>query len=256
MPDYGCINCNFNTKNKNDYNRHLQSKKHLNIIKNGQNNDENLTNNICTYCNKYFHQPKNLGRHLNSCIAKKQCDNDEDYKNIIAKLTKELETSKTAFVNELNTAKQEAILYKHELLHYNEKISHYKEEISHYREDVQHYKEDVKHYKENVKHYERENEYYKILLNNAGGMLKKSISALSYIVNNYKDAPAIKCITFDDIDNKDFKNNKKIIELLIYNYRHKTLDEYIGNQILEIYKKQDPNELTLISLRSAHYIRI
>jgi len=219
--DYTCDCCDYKTNYKRNYDRHLQSKKHICIYSATQMNQNidiiNNTNHICTYCKKSFQHAKNLGKHLKSCINKKQYDQDNEYEKTLKLLT-----------DELKFCKQENI----------------------------HYKQEIEHYKEDVKHYERDNEYYKILLNNAGGMLKKSISSLSYIVNNFKNAPVIKSITINDIDNKDFKDNKKVIRQLIHNYKHKVLHEYLGNHIIDVYKKQDPNELTLISLRSAHYIRI
>ena len=45
-----------------------------------------------------------------------------------------------------------------------------------------------------------------------------------------------------DIKNNDIKDDDKIIPILIYNYNHKTINEYLGDMLIQIYKKQDPNQ--------------
>jgi len=92
MPEYECIKCDFYTKNKSDFNRHLLSKKHVTIFANDENNEtdinKNMTSNICIYCNKAFQHSKNLDKHV--CFLKKQNDLDNEYKNTIKQLTDEL----------------------------------------------------------------------------------------------------------------------------------------------------------------------
>ena len=62
-------------------------------------------------------------------------------------------------------------------------------------------------------HYKTESEYYKMLLENAGGMLKKSIGTLAYITNNFKNAPSIKKLDVKDIDSEDIKNSDNFIKV-------------------------------------------
>ena len=71
---YACEICNFNSNNKKDYNRHLQTKKH-NDNKNGRND------NTCV-CGKKLADRHSFCRHKKTCkILNKQQQNDEWQKN-------------------------------------------------------------------------------------------------------------------------------------------------------------------------------
>ena len=101
MVKYKCELCNFLTNQKNDYNRHLNTKKHKKNednkglveekkLKNPHKTSENLTNlsflphktsenltnfPICQYCQKSFKRKDNLKRHLKKyCKEKKKID--------------------------------------------------------------------------------------------------------------------------------------------------------------------------------------
>ena len=94
-------------------------------------------------------------------------------------------------------------------------------------------------------HYKKENEYYKILLENAGTMLKSSVSSLTHIINNYGDAPHIKTIKMKDIKSNDIDDNIKFISLLLYHYNKKTINKYLGDMIVTVYKQQDPTKQSI-----------
>jgi hypothetical protein len=104
MVKYNCELCNFLTNQKNDYNRHLTTKKHKKKeetkglleekkLKNPHKTSQNLTNlsflphktsqnltnfPICQYCQKSFKRKDNLKRHLEKyCKEKLKIDKDE-----------------------------------------------------------------------------------------------------------------------------------------------------------------------------------
>ena len=104
MVKYKCELCNFLTNQKNDYNRHLNTKKHKKNednkglveekkLKNPHKTSENLTNlsflphktsenltnfPICQYCQKSFKRKDNLKRHLKKyCKEKKKIDKED-----------------------------------------------------------------------------------------------------------------------------------------------------------------------------------
>ena len=89
-----------------------------------------------------------------------------------------------------------------------------------------------------------ENRNLRILLNNAGTVVKTSVSTMSYIVKNYNEAPALEgpknvaALHYD-------KTPQEFIERVIYEYRHENLIPYIGNIILKDYKKDDPKKQSL-----------
>jgi len=121
-----------------------------------------------------------------------------------------------------------------------EKEKKLEEEIKLLNLKLEQYEKDVVHKDEETNHYKEEMNYYKQMLMEAGGLVKKSVSALTYSVKNYNDAPALKTITMQDIG--DFKGTtNKIVEDVLSAYKHKTLGSYLGGIIIHIYKKDDPS---------------
>ena len=53
------------------------------------------------------------------------------------------------------------------------------------------YKNDIKHYKETINNLKIENQRLQETLNNAGNIIKSSVSTNNYIIKNFKDAPAL-----------------------------------------------------------------
>jgi len=121
MVKYNCELCNFLTNQKNDYNRHLNTKKHKkNEDKNGfmeekklkkpHKTSENLTNlsflphktsqnltnfPICQYCHKSFKRKDNLNRHLKKyCKEKKKIDKEDFLMNQLYEQKKMFEENK------------------------------------------------------------------------------------------------------------------------------------------------------------------
>lgn len=62
---YSCLKCNFQSRNKKDYNKHLQTKKHERNM-NEQNDDSNERSNQCE-CGKIYRYPSGLSRHKRIC---------------------------------------------------------------------------------------------------------------------------------------------------------------------------------------------
>lgn len=89
-----------------------------------------------------------------------------------------------------------------------------------------------------------ENIYKSQMINEAGTIVKESMSTLNYVIKNYPDAPPLEKIT-----NYDFilNNKEKFIKEIIYQNRKKLLDEYLGKILITIYKKSDPKAQSLWS---------
>ena len=91
MPEYSCEECNFFTKLKGDYNRHLLTKKHINVTQKTPKNTINVTQktplfsekNIagykCQYCDKVYKFRQGLNRHIKYTCTKNK---DEDLKEL------------------------------------------------------------------------------------------------------------------------------------------------------------------------------
>jgi hypothetical protein len=69
---YFCKTCNYSCLKKYNYNRHLQTKKHLNkcAIKN-----EETKNFTCILCNKKYKYSQGLSKHKKTC--NKDCNTDK-----------------------------------------------------------------------------------------------------------------------------------------------------------------------------------
>ena len=79
--EYNCENCNFNTSNKKDYNRHLKTVKHKKIM--DKLNDNYIPENIpkiytCKKCNKNYKHAPTLSRHKKTCSLPKQEKNNNN----------------------------------------------------------------------------------------------------------------------------------------------------------------------------------
>lgn len=96
-------------------------------------------------------------------------------------------------------------------------------------------------YKTESEYFKAENAYHKQMLNEAGGLVKKSVSALSHIVHNYGSAPTIEMLNIEDMEDLE-QNNKKLVEDVISAHKHKTLDQYLGDSIIKLYKKDNPED--------------
>ncbi len=79
--------------------------------------------------------------------------------------------------------------------------------------------------------------YLKTLVDGAGGIIKTSMNATSYIMANYTNAPLLLAITDKSIITK---NKDNFVDELIYSYNNNILDRHIGDIVVSHYKKTDP----------------
>ena len=223
MAKYECKNCLYETKNKSDYNKHCVTKKHLEKVTNITNsNNKNTspqnsslflkkslleTDLQCAHCNKLFARNDNLIRHLKTC-----------------KVNKSYNDKLQETVNDMKLKEQIKIL--------NLKLSQSEQNVSKYKEDAVKHEEDAK--------------YYKKMFLEAGNLVKKSVSSLTYVVENFNEAPSLKMLTVDDINNvTDETTEKEIVDDIISAHKHKTLGKYLGDYIIKIYKKTNPKSQSI-----------
>lgn len=79
MQEYKCEKCNFFCNKRGDFNRHLKTKKHLNL------NNEEIKKYECEKCNKIYVSRTGLWRHKKTCGVA----SGENYKKMYLKLLKE-----------------------------------------------------------------------------------------------------------------------------------------------------------------------
>ena len=201
---YRCIACNYKTKDRGNLYHHNRTKKHL---KNTLNIPPNLSAHapeishiltapkctliapdftgkiddkiVCDYCNAAFTRSNSLLRHKNVCVKKYNAEN---------LLKKQVELLNCKLSTQLELHKTDKKIYATKMKHYTNENDYYKEEAK----------------------------YYKQMLMEAGGLVKKSVSALTYSITNYDKAPHIKAIDMDEIiefNTSDIKiSNIKIVD--------------------------------------------
>ena len=225
MDTYECINCNYSTKRQDNYNRHVKSLKHIEKVLSYTNNKNNKIDQLVSiqwtpsrlpvdYQKTKYESEKSgyVCEYCNKSISR--------YNNVKKHLNSCVEKKK-----EENNLKEHIKELNIQLELFKTKNEHYMEENKHYIEEVDHYKE--------------ETNYYKQMLREAGGLVKKSVGSLTYIVDNYENAPALQAITMNDIDVLE-DNEKKFVEDVLSAFKHKTIGKYLGNFIIKLYKKDDP----------------
>ena len=201
-----CKVCEYLTKYKNDYTRHMNSKKHHNKVLEVVNTDSETVNTHSQNSSELLETPE---------IVPHKSINDDTLNEI---KTYKCKSCGNTFVRQNNLTRH----YKICALGNNEIVE---------------LKKQLKISLEQTKH-------YKHLFEEAGSVVKKSIGAVSYIMNNYKSAPALKTITIDDF-NENIPKKDKVAEHILSAYKNKTLSKYIGNVIIKVYKKDNPKQQSI-----------
>ena len=232
MVKYECKICQFSNVNKNKYQRHINTKKHLqkiNMDTNSKKGEIEYTQSIpkvypeytyksdkstflCNFCDNKFSTASSLGRHKKSCYTKKTLEHE--YDSQIKKTS--ADTQLAELQNKINFLEKEC--------------EHYKDEAN----------------------------TYKYIVNESGNLVKKSMSSLSYLIKNCNSAPALEIIDSDimnsrkivydektkssiieEIDSDESIDEEKLANDIISAYKHKTLNKYLGNCIIDTYKKDE-----------------
>ena len=212
MNNYKCTLCNFNTRKQGNYNRHIKTKKHHQKVNEGVNIDNILKN---TNPNDSHRTP--IGLPYDSLKEQFQCEYCKRNFTRCNNLGRHLKSCTQKQMQENKLEEKISVL--------NNKLKQTEKESKQFRE---------------------ENKYHKQLLNEAGGLVKKSVSALTYLVNNYGSAPTIEMLDVGDMGDLE-ENNKKLIEDIMSSYKHKTLDKYLGDSIIRLYKKDNPKDQSIWS---------
>ena len=213
---FNCKLCKYATDVKFCYEKHLITKKHnKNVQEHAINtevkrkiNKNMIESSICEYCNKTYCNGSSLARHQKACAKKYSLE--QDFNSKIKELAKENE-----YLKEMQKKEQEM----HEQL-----IKQQSAEITH----------------------------LKTLINNAGAVIKTSVSALSYVAQNYNNAPILKTLKdfsyleYADDDSDDNEDDKfDLSQTLINNHKDKKLVNYLGDIIVQAYKKDDPTKQSI-----------
>ena len=234
MSTYKCTNCNYATRDKSNFSKHVSSNKHIEKVKQRANDTQvipkgnsNMATRIkheCDYCNNECSTASSLARHKKSCSVKTKFENNHKeeilrLKNINMELEFKLNESNSKFNDRIKMfdQKDEIIKQKDEIIKQkDETISILKSEVTH----------------------------LKSIVNNTGSIIKTSVSTMAYVIKNYKDAPVLESV-------KDYsairyeQDNTEFVENLIYEHNNNKLHIYISDFIIKTYKKDDPAKQSL-----------
>lgn len=213
---FHCQYCNYSTDTKFCYEKHLITKKHSNKVlehaKLSYKSLEVITNLYkCNYCNTVFKNAGNLSRHKKTCGEKE---------SLVTKFTAEIDNRD--------------------------------KEIEHFKEMHKQHLEIQKQHLEMQKQQQAEIIRLESLIKNAGGVIKTSVSALAYVAQNYNNAPALKQIkdfsyleNADNDSDNDSDDENDLAQTIIKSHDNKTIVDYLGNIIVQAYKKDDPSKQSI-----------
>ena len=133
MPIYNCECCDFSTKLKGDYNRHLKTKKHLELVQSHpkvtpkspsshprvtpKNDCKKYT---CKYCNASFKYKQGMYRHIKYTCKK---NDDEDLKELVFLMNENLENIKNKMIKQEIKYERQQNMLKREIEKRDKKIT-------------------------------------------------------------------------------------------------------------------------------------
>ena len=233
--EFSCSICNYKTKRKNNYERHINSEKHL---KKTNNLIECTNYKRCNYCNKVFKHSSSLSRHIKYFCKKNK---DEDMRELVKLLNLENKNNlclSTLLDGNIPEEDEEEVDNNIDGFSCNYCLKRYKKKTGLWKH--------LKNY-HHIKVNKKEEEEHLINSKNISRLLKKlqlSIPQVNTIINNND------CINNNNINNINNINNviNKNININLLNHKetdisHLTDKDYIAslnrynNCIYEIVKR-------------------
>ena len=239
--NYNCDACNYSTDVKFCFQKHLNTQKHKEKVKELERNLTDTSQEhqksdvrICCFCDQEYANASSLAKHRRVCGSKKELE------NTICKLNNTINCLKKDHHKEIKNLK-----YAH-----TKEVETFKEIIEDIKESMNN---ELESYRERIEDFKENRDITKQLIGDTGKIVKNSTSALKYISANYKTAPVLApladyaLVTYNkDIHTKPaHKHDKRsatdrFIDHLIFYYNEKSLDKYFGDIIVENYKKKNP----------------
>ncbi|ARF08374.1 hypothetical protein Catovirus_1_424 [Catovirus CTV1] len=207
---YDCICCNYSTNDKGNWSKHKKSLKH---IKNSNKVDKTTTS--LSDPNPTLIRPLSEGVVFKKYI----CQHCGEVFSVKGNLSRHLKYCKQ---NEYKLLQKEYEKYKKD----NEADT-----------KIKILEEKLKSCQNHIEILKTENKFQKQLIESAGGMIKKSMNTMSYLLLNYNDAPQLEALNdYSAIS----ENTQSLIENLIHYNKQGKIDKFIGDFIIRQYKKDDP----------------
>lgn len=228
MPKNYCDFCQYQATDKSNLNKHFKSRKHHDKVgANGTGSNETPMRLLL-----------NNSKHSN---LEPNCKDDPNKIKKYKCLLCDYATNKSA-----NLTRHDKICSRKEMNEVKNELKNSKNRNKLIKTKLESSENEIKHCRQETDHYKKEAEYYKMMLNEAGKMMHKSVRALTYVAMHYKDAPGLTMIepekALNLITDKGESNDTAVMQTLLTRFECGTFVEYIGNLIVNIYKKKDPTE--------------
>jgi len=203
-----------------------------------------ITQNYCKDCDRYFSTKGVLNRHL---IRKHGIDN----RSKIVKNLKKAKSSvpKSGITDKVRPPNSTVIPPNSTKMRKRKSTTCEYCENTFSRSDAlkRHYPRcDIRNDKlKRLEEVEKENEELKEVNKDVIKTNKYAMSAFNYLAKTFKETPALNRVRVDQLDTIMYKDHNtdddfKLVESLIYYHRFKRLHEYIGDTIVALYRKHDP----------------
>ena len=234
-----CESCNYSTHDKSNFNKHMKSSAHslkskLHTTTRFCVQSQVPTTADCLHCKKSFTRNSSLQRHIQSFCQKAK------------KIVQEPANEKFYSEREVNQMLKSKDLENQQ----NIKIAQLETKV-----------ESLIEYNNNIKDEYRDLKKY-INSGKAGGTY--NISVKNYAKQHYPDAPALtglgdySKLKFDNYDNDMLKKlqndsddiideNSYAVQTFVHRYNNKILHKYLGQYIIDNYKKKDPKDQSVWS---------
>jgi chemotaxis protein histidine kinase CheA len=259
---YHCEYCNYETNSKAGWCNHKKTLRHQKFMNNpkdyiNQHNielKEQLNNvNKNDLLLEKLKNSETINEMLNQTIIKLQQDGNKLMNNY-EKQVKELQEDKNKLQEDKNKLQEDKnklqemlnqtmIKSQEDKNKLQDIICRLEEQNSDFIKELKLDRNELKSEREELKsELNNEKKYSKQVINNAGNLVGKSMSAIQYITQNYCNAPKLSQLNdYSDIS----ENEQKLIDNLIFYHNKGLLHEYIGNYIIKHYKKDNPMNQSL-----------
>jgi hypothetical protein len=261
MVTYNCETCTFNTINKKDFNRHCKTNKHIIKVKESDKIDtikaDKLTRS-CPKCNKIFSTKSNMGKHLirfhnnNIGIDNPKTGNKNDGNIVCKKISCNKKKDKTAGKQGVASSYPDIspmlafdgvnLCCEYCEKKYNHRSSKSRHEKNCAKRLIEKQKMELLEEKLKMK------DQIIAAHENTGKVANKSLSLLGYLMTQFEETPPLEAIARNEI--KAITNNKNndyftAAQILICEYKHDNLANFIGQEIIKLYKKDDLSEQSI-----------
>ena len=203
----------------------------------------------CDICNYETHDFGNFSRHKTSKRHTRKCEEITSTENINKQNKKQSDDKvniNCAYCNKKFTTKTS--MYRHQK-HYCQLREKNDNKVKEIKNKTANQIEELKNKLDQVT---KEKEQILSLANNSAQSNKKSISAMSYALKYFSNAPSIGLLEDDDFDKMSkllmfdadgkLKTERSIEDVILHHHKQNTLHGILGDLIVKIYKKSNPTK--------------